>query len=103
MPSLQLGIPTANIPVESLRVGGYEDVDSGVYYGWAWLKMPAASAAPRREPEEGLQKEGRAAKVRPALLDHQISSDSHAHRTSILILCSALPRSNKLLVSMAWM
>ena len=33
----QLGIPTANIPIEGLSVGGHEDVESGVYYGWAGL------------------------------------------------------------------
>nr|POF04488.1 transcription activator of gluconeogenesis [Quercus suber] len=35
--SSELGIPTANIPLSGLSVGGHEDVDSGVYYGWAGL------------------------------------------------------------------
>lgn len=35
--SKELGIPTANIPISGLSVGGHEDVDSGVYYGWAGL------------------------------------------------------------------
>ncbi|KAM0803562.1 hypothetical protein BDR22DRAFT_801328 [Usnea florida] len=33
--SAELGIPTANIPLAGLSVGGNEDVESGVYYGWA--------------------------------------------------------------------
>ncbi|KAL9062157.1 MAG: hypothetical protein Q9157_009176 [Trypethelium eluteriae] len=37
-----MGIPTANIPAESLNVGGYDDIESGVYYGWAGLSIAAA-------------------------------------------------------------
>lgn len=33
----QLGIPTANIPLSGLTVGGHSDIESGVYYGWAGL------------------------------------------------------------------
>lgn len=33
----QLGIPTANIPISGLSVGGNENITSGVYYGWAGL------------------------------------------------------------------
>ena len=33
--SKELGIPTANIPIAGLSVGGHEDVESGVYYGLA--------------------------------------------------------------------
>jgi len=32
-----LGIPTANIPLEGLSVGGNDDIESGIYYGWAGL------------------------------------------------------------------
>ncbi|RMY16088.1 hypothetical protein D0868_00525 [Hortaea werneckii] len=32
-----LGIPTANIPLSGLSVGGYDDIESGVYYGWAGI------------------------------------------------------------------
>ena len=35
----QLGIPTANIPISGLSVGGHEDVESGVYFGWAGLNV----------------------------------------------------------------
>ena len=35
--SKELGIPTANIPIAGLSVGGQEDVESGVYYGWAGI------------------------------------------------------------------
>ncbi|KAI9674331.1 MAG: riboflavin kinase [Trizodia sp. TS-e1964] len=35
--SKELGIPTANIPISGLAVGGCEDVASGVYFGWCGL------------------------------------------------------------------
>ncbi|KAL8664869.1 MAG: hypothetical protein Q9202_002731 [Teloschistes flavicans] len=37
--SRELGIPTANIPIAGLSVGGHEGVESGVYYGWAGLNV----------------------------------------------------------------
>ncbi|KAF8477276.1 hypothetical protein BDZ91DRAFT_708972 [Kalaharituber pfeilii] len=37
--SKELQIPTANIPVEGLSVGGCETVESGVYFGWAGLNF----------------------------------------------------------------
>ena len=37
--SKELQIPTANIPVEGLNVGGCESVESGVYFGWAGLDL----------------------------------------------------------------
>ena len=37
--SKELNIPTANIPVEGLSVGGTEEVESGVYFGWAGLDL----------------------------------------------------------------
>lgn len=37
--SKELNIPTANIPVEGLSVGGLEEVVSGVYYGYASLNL----------------------------------------------------------------
>lgn len=43
--SLQLGIPTANIPISGLSVGGHEDIASGVYYGWAGLS-PSEAVGP---------------------------------------------------------
>lgn len=42
--SKELGIPTANIPIEGLDVGGHKDVESGVYYGWAGVNMSTATA-----------------------------------------------------------
>lgn len=33
----ELGIPTANIPIEGLTVGGHKDLESGIYYGYAGL------------------------------------------------------------------
>jgi riboflavin kinase len=38
--SKELQIPTANIPISGLSVGGCENVESGVYYGWASLNLP---------------------------------------------------------------
>ncbi|KZF21525.1 riboflavin kinase [Xylona heveae TC161] len=38
--SKDLGIPTANIPIDGLSVGGNSDVESGIYYGWAGLEDP---------------------------------------------------------------
>ncbi|KAM0723716.1 hypothetical protein Q7P37_000706 [Cladosporium fusiforme] len=40
--SKELGIPTANIPISGLSVGGNETIASGVYYGWAGLSASAA-------------------------------------------------------------
>jgi len=37
--SKELQIPTANIPIDGLRVGGCETVESGVYYGYACLDI----------------------------------------------------------------
>ncbi|KAI9666083.1 MAG: riboflavin kinase [Bathelium mastoideum] len=67
--SKELGIPTANIPVEGLSVGGHDDVESGVYYGWAGLKMPAAPAAPGSETKEGVQKESLSTKAGKRAVD----------------------------------
>ena len=37
--SKELGIPTANIPLAGLSVGGHDNVESGVYYGWAGVDV----------------------------------------------------------------
>ncbi|KAL8924460.1 MAG: hypothetical protein Q9172_002670 [Xanthocarpia lactea] len=37
--SRELGIPTANIPLAGLSVGGHEEVESGVYFGWAGVDV----------------------------------------------------------------
>lgn len=37
--SKELQIPTANIPIEGLKVGGCESIESGVYYGFAGLEL----------------------------------------------------------------
>ncbi|MCJ1402337.1 riboflavin kinase, partial [Xylographa trunciseda] len=36
-----LGIPTANIPIAGLTVGGHADLASGVYYGFVGLNVTA--------------------------------------------------------------
>jgi riboflavin kinase len=38
---LQLGIPTANLPVDSEITSWIGDIASGVYFGWASLALPA--------------------------------------------------------------
>ncbi|KAF2719203.1 riboflavin kinase [Polychaeton citri CBS 116435] len=43
--SKELGIPTANIPISGLTVGGIDDIESGVYYGWAGLRAPSAPSS----------------------------------------------------------
>jgi len=40
----QLGIPTANIPITGLDVGGHTDLESGIFYGFAGLSLAAASS-----------------------------------------------------------
>lgn len=37
--SAELGIPTANIPIAGLSVGGHDDMESGIYYGWCGLNV----------------------------------------------------------------
>lgn len=49
--SKELGIPTANIPLAGLSVGGHEEVESGVYYGWAGVNVDEEGA--RVEQREG--------------------------------------------------
>ncbi|KAL0941838.1 riboflavin kinase [Colletotrichum truncatum] len=40
--SKELGIPTANLPVDSSQTPWIDEVKSGVYFGWASLALPAA-------------------------------------------------------------
>lgn len=37
--SKDLGIPTANIPIAGLSVGGHEGLENGIYYGWAGVNV----------------------------------------------------------------
>ncbi|KAK3051731.1 riboflavin kinase [Extremus antarcticus] len=41
--SSELGIPTANIPISGLSVGGHTSIESGVYYGFAGLSPSRAT------------------------------------------------------------
>ncbi|KAJ9667397.1 riboflavin kinase [Coniosporium apollinis] len=47
--SKELGIPTANIPLSGLSVGGQEGMESGIYFGWAGLEAPRADGPDSRE------------------------------------------------------
>jgi len=38
--SKQLGIPTANLPVDESLTPWIADIESGVYFGWASLRLP---------------------------------------------------------------
>lgn len=38
--SKQLGIPTANLPVDDSLTPWIADIESGVYFGWASLRLP---------------------------------------------------------------
>lgn len=40
----QLGIPTANIPITGLDVGGHTDLESGIFYGFAGISLVTASS-----------------------------------------------------------
>lgn len=44
--SKELNIPTANIPVTGMSLGGREDVESGVYFGWAGLDLKGNEVGP---------------------------------------------------------
>ncbi|KAI4129859.1 MAG: hypothetical protein LQ338_002042, partial [Usnochroma carphineum] len=63
--SRDLGIPTANIPLAGLSVGGHEGLESGVYYGWAGLNVdstgkiiPVAPPPSSHQSDEGGGKKG---------------------------------------------
>ncbi|KAF2136031.1 uncharacterized protein K452DRAFT_292751 [Aplosporella prunicola CBS 121167] len=58
--SKELGIPTANIPIEGLSVGGNDQLQSGIYYGWAGLDFSSANGSPaelqhgQQHPDESM-------------------------------------------------
>jgi riboflavin kinase len=41
--SKELQIPTANIPISGLDVGGCADIQSGVYYGFVSVNLPSSN------------------------------------------------------------
>lgn len=62
---VQLGIPTANIPIEGLSVGGNEQLESGVYFGWAGLDFRAAGTQLQSNDDDGWEGHG---KVHPMVM-----------------------------------
>ena len=56
--SSELGIPTANIPIAGLSVGGNENVESGVYYGWAGVDVDEEGKSCRNGDGEGDEIDG---------------------------------------------
>ena len=67
--SAELGIPTANIPLAGLSVGGHDELESGVYYGWAGVAVDAAGTMMGLEEERGRQE----------ALDGETSSKTYRH------------------------
>lgn len=49
----KLGIPTANLPISGLDVGGHKDLENGVYYGFAGLNFTHATDASRAQQPKG--------------------------------------------------
>jgi len=49
--SKELGIPTANLPVDASKTPWIGDIPSGVYFGWASLELP--SSHPNYAPAPG--------------------------------------------------
>jgi riboflavin kinase len=51
--SKELQIPTANIPISGLSVGGCQNVESGVYFGFASLDLPTTITTTDEELKAG--------------------------------------------------
>ncbi|KAL8715898.1 MAG: hypothetical protein Q9220_000565 [cf. Caloplaca sp. 1 TL-2023] len=79
--SRDLGIPTANIPLAGLSVGGHEDVESGVYFGWAGVDVDAEGL---RGDKKGMgkKKEGGT----EVHIMHTFAQDFYGARMNLLIL-----------------
>lgn len=56
--SAELGIPTANIPLAGLSVGGHEEVESGVYHGWAGVDVDETGLREKKEEVGGGKRGG---------------------------------------------
>ncbi|KAF2870426.1 hypothetical protein BDV95DRAFT_629567 [Massariosphaeria phaeospora] len=48
--SKELGIPTANIPLSGLSIGGHDDLASGIYYGFASLDHSTTQTSSSNDP-----------------------------------------------------
>lgn len=48
---IQLGIPTANLPVDDSSTPWIEKIASGVYFGYASIQLPATSSSSNPSPE----------------------------------------------------
>ncbi|EOA88099.1 uncharacterized protein SETTUDRAFT_46894 [Exserohilum turcica Et28A] len=76
--SKELGIPTANIPLSGLSIGGHEDLESGIYYGWCTLNTSTVSSAT-------------ATSVPSATSDTSVPTPSSSHAVADLDYSSAAP------------
>ncbi|KAF2091597.1 riboflavin kinase [Saccharata proteae CBS 121410] len=76
--SKELGIPTANIPVEGLSIGGHEDLQDGVYYGWAALDFHSAAAASAGAQHQDQQQQHASFNV--------AEEDEHKHRVHPMVM-----------------
>ena len=72
--SAELGIPTANIPLAGLSVGGHDELESGVYYGWAGVAIDAEGVKMAPGDERGTVQASR---------DPDTVGESRSKRTSV--------------------
>ncbi|EDU49457.1 riboflavin kinase [Pyrenophora tritici-repentis] len=77
--SKELGIPTANIPLSGLSIGGHDTLDSGIYYGWCTLDT---STIPSQTS---------ASSVPSATSDTSIPTRSSSHAVADLEYSSSTP------------
>ncbi|RAR02657.1 riboflavin kinase [Stemphylium lycopersici] len=80
--SKELGIPTANIPLSGLSIGGNDSLDSGIYYGWCTLNHSTIAT------------QTSASSVPSATSDTSIPTQSSNHAVADLDYSSASPTSN---------
>lgn len=51
--SKELGIPTANLPIDDIQTPWISGVASGAYFGWAALRLPPAAVEASKQPDTG--------------------------------------------------
>ena len=81
--SKELGIPTANIPLAGLSVGGHEEIESGVYYGWAGIDVDEQGVRVVEEKKE----EGAKGGVWPMVMS--IGFNPYYNNTVRSVVCGA--------------
>ncbi|KAL9603810.1 MAG: hypothetical protein Q9219_000919 [cf. Caloplaca sp. 3 TL-2023] len=66
--SRELGIPTANIPLAGLSVGGHKELESGVYFGWAGVDVDEEGRRRSGKSKREGEGEGRGGGVWPMVM-----------------------------------